>query len=118
MLKPNESLIGSLALGTFVYAVYQGALPSVADVRVAPNDNGDIHAAERLATWTAAGTVAFVSLITKDPTLFTVGGLMVITLAWWYRHANMVNPMTGRASEAIGWHRGSMDETGTVEYAA
>lgn len=120
MLKPSESLIGSLALATVVYAIYQGALPPVADVRVGQNEDRDIQAAERTATWTAAGTVAIVSLLAKDPTLFTVGGFMTIVLAWWYRHANTVNPLTGRASEAVGFtRRGTMDETGTaVEYEA
>lgn len=118
MLKPSESVIGSLALATVVYAVYQGALPPIADVRVGQNADADIEAAERMATWTSAGTVAIVSLLAKDPTLFTVGGLMTVALAWWYRHANAVNPLTGRASEAMGFaRRGMMDENGTVEYS-
>ena len=98
MLKPNESLMASAAVVTAVYATYQMALPPIVDERAAPVGDADLAAAEKVATWTAAGLVSVVSLLAKDPTIFVLGGLSVVVLSWTHRHANEVNPLTGRAS--------------------
>jgi len=97
VLKPEGSLVASLATMTAVYAIYQYGVPSVADVRTAEPGNKDIDGSERAASWMAAGVVAGVSLIAKDPTIFILGGATIIGLSWWTRHANMVNPETGKA---------------------
>lgn len=97
-LKPNESLIASAAVITAVFATYQTALPAVADERVAPSSDSDLAAAERVATWTSAGLVSVISLLAKDPTIFVLGGMTTVVLAWMHRHANEVNPQTGRAA--------------------
>ncbi len=100
-MKPETSLSLGLATAVVVYAIFQNATPSIADIRVADEQDPDIDSAERLASWTAAGAVAGISLIAKDPTVFVIGGSMVIVLAWWHRHANQVNPLTGRAGNQV-----------------
>ena len=115
-LKPEISLTVGLATATVVYGVYSQATPTVADIRAVPQHDDNIESSRKLAAWTAAAVVAGVSLIAKDPTVFVVGGAMVIGMDWWTRHANAVNPMTGRASTAPA----NMAPTGsdvTVEYA-
>lgn len=97
VLKPEGSLVASLATIATVYAIYQYGVPSIADVRTAEPGNRDIDGSERAAAWMAGGVVAGVSLIAKDPTIFILGGATVIGLSWWTRHANMVNPETGKA---------------------
>lgn len=97
LLKPEGSLVASLATMTAVYAIYSYGVPSIADVRTAQPGNTDVDAAERSASWMAAGAVAGISLLAKDPTIFILGGATVIGLAWWTRHANMVNPELGKA---------------------
>lgn len=96
-LKPEVSIGVGLATAVLVWSIYSGALPPLADVRTNDADDLDVQAAERMATWTAAGTVAGISLIAKDPTVFTIGGAMVVILAWWNRHADAVDPQTGQA---------------------
>jgi hypothetical protein len=96
-LKPEVSLGVALATGAVVYGIYQRAIPSVADVRSLDSQNKDIDSAERQATWTAAAVVGGISLMAKDPTIFTVGGIMVIAEAWKTRHANLVDSVTGKA---------------------
>jgi len=96
-LRPEMSLTVGLATATLVYGVYSSALPPIADVRVADPNNEDIESAERLAAWTSAAAVAGISLITKDPTVFIMGGLMVVVLSWWHRHADQVSPLTHKA---------------------
>lgn len=97
-MKPEISLGVGLATAAIVGAVYVNATPSLTDARVAPPGNGDLEAARKMAAWTSAGTVAGISLLAKDPTVFILGGAMVIVLDWWYRHANEVDPSTGKAS--------------------
>jgi len=96
-LKPEVSLTVALATATLVYAIYQNATPTIADIRSVDQYNGDMQAAERQASWTAAAAVSGISLVAKDPGPFIVGGAMVIAMAWAHRHADMVNPLTGKA---------------------
>ena len=100
-LKPEISIPAALALGVAVYGIFQVNLPNITEVRAADVQNKDIESAERAATWEAGGLVAVLSLIAKDPTLFLVGGAITIGMAWKYRHANHVHPMTGRATGAV-----------------
>jgi hypothetical protein len=98
VLKPEISIPAALALGVAVYGIFQVNLPNLTEVRAADLQNKDVESAERAATWESAGLVATISLIAKDPTIFLVGGLITIGLAWKYRHANHVNPMSGKAT--------------------
>lgn len=91
-LKPEISVGAGLAVATLVYAIHSNATPPIADIRSLPEGNPDIARAEKGASWLAAGTVAGVSLIARDPVIFIVGGAMVIAMAWYTRHANHVNP--------------------------
>lgn len=100
-LKAEISVPAALALGVAVYGIFQVNLPSVTEVRAADMDNRDVASAERAATWESAGLVSVLSLIAKDPTLFLVGGTITLALAWKYRHANAVHPMTGKAGRGI-----------------
>ncbi len=102
MLKPEISLTVGLATAALVYGIYSNALPTVADIRVGQEADPDVESAEQLATWTAAAAVSAVSLIAKDPNVFVIGGSMVVVMAWWHRHANHVNPLTGLARRAGG----------------
>lgn len=97
MLEPKVSLGVGLATAALVWGVYQHALPSLTEHRIAAEDNAHAQAAEKTATWTSAAIVSAVSLIARDPSVFILGGAMVIGLAWWHRHADMVNPDVGLA---------------------
>lgn len=102
LLKPETSLMVGLATAAVVYSTYSQALPSIADMRVGAPQNRDLDGARKAASWTAAGIVAGISLLAKDPTVFVIGGSMTIALDWFTRHANEVNPMVGRVGSAIG----------------
>jgi hypothetical protein len=80
-----------------VYSVYDMSMPSLADVRNVDSNNVDIQSAERTATWVAAGLVTGVALITSDATVFVIGGAAIVAFAWMFRHADQVNPLSGRA---------------------
>jgi hypothetical protein len=94
-LKPDVSLTVSLATGAVVWAIYNNALPTLPDIRVGKPNDPEIDGPRRAATYTAAGVVAAISLLAKDPTIFVIGGGMVIAGDWLIRHANNRNPMVG-----------------------
>ncbi len=112
-LKPEASLITGLAVATVVYAVYDHALPSVADSRSAPPNNVTLDKSRQTATLTAAAIVAGVSLIAKDPTIFVIGGTVLIALDFSHRHANAVNPQTNKIASANA-SVGGVDVAGQV----
>lgn len=97
-LKPEISIGVALATGTLVYAIYERSMPGVTDVRVAPAMDPHVSTSRKTAAWTAAGLVAGISLISRDPTVFIFGGALVVALDWWYRHANATDPATGMVS--------------------
>lgn len=96
--KAETSIALGMALGVMVWGIYQHAMPSLVDHRVGDPDDENAGKAERVATWTAAGAVIVVSALAEDWTVFAIGAASVTTLSLWHRHANMVNPMTGRAT--------------------
>lgn len=96
-LKPEVSITTGLAVGALVWTIYNRALPADVDMRVAAPNDADIESSRKKAAYTAAGVVAGVSLIAKDATVFILGGMMVVAVDWWARHANAVNPELGRA---------------------
>jgi len=99
-LKPDVSLTVGLATGTLVYAIYTNMTPNLADIRSVDQYDRDVAATRKTAAWTAAAAVAGISLVSKDAGPFVVGGGMIIALDWAHRHADMVNPLTGRAVSA------------------
>jgi hypothetical protein len=101
-LKVENSLIGAVTVGAVVIGIYDYALPKLADARVAPAGDDDLAAAEKAAAWTSAAIVGGISLIAKDPTIFVTGGLLIVGLSWLHRHANWVNPLTGKAASVPG----------------
>lgn len=95
VLKPPESISVALGVAGGVYALYSN-LPTTPDIRVSEPQDADLAAEERKAAILAACGVAGISLLTRDPTVFVVGGLAVIGMSWWHKLANAHDPITGR----------------------
>lgn len=95
--KPEISLGLGLATATLVWSLYNHGLPGQADIRVGEVGNETIETVRKQNTWLAAGAVAGISLLAKDPTVFIMGGAMVIALDWLTRINNFTNPVTGSA---------------------
>lgn len=95
-LKPSESVMVSLATGAIVYAVYQSNLPTVAESHATEPHNASLESGRKKAVWTSAAVVGAMFLLTHDPNVFMVGAGATIALDWMHRHANAVNPNTGK----------------------
>jgi hypothetical protein len=97
-LEPSASVGIGLATAGLVLAIHSQATPSMADIRVAAPNDDHIDGSERAASWLSVAVVSGISLLTKDPTIFIIGGATVVAIAWWTRYGNAVNPLTGTAS--------------------
>jgi len=93
----EASVTVGLATAGLVYGVYNMSMPSLTDVRNVDQGNADIQKAERTAAWISAAAVTGIALITGDPTVFVIGGASMVAIAWLYRHADQVNPLSGTA---------------------
>lgn len=96
MLKPEVSLPIAAATATIVFGIFQTTNPSVAETRVTSPGNPALDSSRKTATWISAVVVAGISLLAADPTIFIVGGAMVVTMDAVHRHANVVNPATNK----------------------
>jgi hypothetical protein len=96
LVTPEASLGTGLAVAALSYGVFQHHLPSMADIRTCESGNRDVHTCAKGAAWTSAAVVAGVSLVSKDPTVFTLGGIMILALYWTAQHANHTSPLTGK----------------------
>src|ERR1700750_3081564 len=92
---PEASIGTGLAVCGLVYAIHANATPSLADMQGLPAGTADVDAAERKATWLSAGTVAAISLIAKDPTVFVLGSAATVALAFLSRHATWTDSKSG-----------------------
>lgn len=97
-LTPEGKMGLSLTTAVLVYGIYQLQLPPAVDVRTVEAGDADVQSAERAATWTALAAVSGIALVSKAPEVFVIGGIMTVALAWTYRHADQVNPLTKRAT--------------------
>lgn len=95
-LRPEVSLPVALATGTIVYSIYSQGLPSRADVAVGKPGDETIEQVRKQNAWMAAAAVSGVSLIARDPTVFIIGGAMLVGIDWMTRYANFRNPLSGR----------------------
>ena len=101
-LKPNEEVMASAFALTAVYTIFSTQVPNMADVKAAPSNNSTVYKSVRGAAIEATAVVSGIALLAKSPTIFTVGGLGIVALAWHYHHANAVAPSTGKATTAVG----------------
>lgn len=103
VLKPETSVIVGVSTAAMVYGVYSFSLPNTAVMHATDPADINIEAGRKKAAWTSAAVVGAVSLMTKDTTIFVLGGIMLIALDWHARHANAVAPDTGKLVSTRGY---------------
>ena len=113
-LSPEASVGTGLACAALVYSIHQAASPSLADIRTIAPDNGDIDGTRKTATWIGLGVVSAISLLTKDMTVFIIGGSAVVACDWWTRHANAYDPQLRTALRRDAIEANNAVMTGSV----
>lgn len=101
-LEPSASIGTGLAVAGVVYAIHSNMTPTVADIQALPAGNKDVDKAEKKATWLGIGIVSGISLLAKDPTIFVIGSVAVVGMAFITRHSNWTETATGMLTPMPG----------------
>jgi hypothetical protein len=88
ILKPNDEMIVTATGVALVYAIFNQGVPNYADIRADQPGNSNTHAATKMAAITSIAAVGALALIGKSPTVFTVGGAMILFETWKTHFAN------------------------------
>lgn len=103
VLKPEGSVAAALATAGLTYGVYSFSLPNTATMHATAVQDVNLEAGRKKAAWTSAAVISAISLITKDKTIFVLGGLMLIALDWHARHGIAASPETGKVASVGGY---------------
>lgn len=96
MLKTEDALITGLATAAVVIAVYQHNLPAVAQVRASAPNNKHVESSRKQAAIISLGVVSGIALIARDPTVFVIGGSVLIGADLAHRLANATDQKSGK----------------------
>lgn len=99
-LKPNEEIQVGALVAAGVYGIFQLNSPNLSDVKAAPPGSQVAHGSVKTAAWTAAVFVSGLAILAKSPTIYVIGGAMIVAESWKYFHANRVDPATGKPAPA------------------
>jgi hypothetical protein len=87
-LSPEAELtVGAISAG-IVYAVFGQNVPTLADVRADKPGNVNTHKSVKHAVITSTIVVTGLALLGKSPTVFIIGGSMILFEGWKYHFAN------------------------------
>jgi hypothetical protein len=101
-LKPDAAIMSGLAVAGVVFAVHTKFTPSTADMQGLPAGTKDVDKSERQATIISVGIVSGISLLAKDPTIFVIGSIATVALAFTSRHALWTDSKTGMVAAGPG----------------
>lgn len=101
-LKPDAAIMSGLAVAGVVFAVHTKFTPTTADMQGLPVGTKDVSQSERQATIISVGIVSAISLLAKDPTIFVIGSIATVGLAFTSRHAIWTDSKTGLLNAGPG----------------
>jgi hypothetical protein len=86
-----------VATAIAVYLIYNDALPTLADVKMAQPDDNAAESARKHAAWKSAALIGAVFFVARDLNSYLISGVALVGIDLMHKHANQVNPTTGRA---------------------
>lgn len=96
ILKPEGSVMASLAVAGIVFSAYNLSVGSIAQSHATTANHPALEASRKKAGYTSFILVAGLSLITKDGNVMTVGFGSIIAMELLYRQGIMASPDTGQ----------------------
>lgn len=106
ILKPDGSIAIGIATMITTIVIYDRSLPNAGVMHATDANDINIEAGRKKATWTAAGVLSAITLLTKDVNVFILGGITLFALDLHARHANASNPVTGNLVSDTGYAPG------------
>lgn len=95
-LKQEDALLTGLGVAAVVLGITAVHMPTVAAARASAPGNKHMDGARKSNVWIAAGVVVLASLLAKDPTVFVIGGTVVIAVDITHRLANATDNQSGK----------------------
>lgn len=99
-LQPDSATTVGLLTAAGVYLIYNNALPRVADIRTIESQNKDVDVSRRMAAYKSAALIGIVFLVARDLNSYIISGAALIGIDLMYRHADAVNPQTGKIADS------------------
>lgn len=96
ILKPESAVTTGVLEAIGIYLIYNNDLPSSIDVLASPAHDPMVESTRKKSATESAILLAAVFAITRDFNAFIIGGLALIAVDAHYKHANAVNPGTGK----------------------
>lgn len=96
VLRRESAPVVGLLQAIAVYAIYNHALPSTGDTMSLSPENNTVEMARKHAAIESVVLLGTVFAITRDFNAFIIGGVATLLVDMSFKHANMVNPSTGR----------------------
>ena len=100
MAFDTRTALISVGVGLADVLIFQHFVPSVADIRVGDKFNKDIEHAELEGLAVGTAFTILVSIMTGGLEPFIVGGAILVGLDFATKHANAVDPNTGKVASA------------------
>lgn len=88
-------------VGVVDVLIWRHFVPTVTDIRTAQQFNGDVESAERTALITSTAFTVLVALFARSMEVFAIGGVAILGLDFSVKHANAVNPDTGKMAQQV-----------------
>lgn len=101
-LKPDSATTVGLLTAAGVVLIYQNALPSVADIRVAPANDDDLDKARKHAAWVSAALIGIVFVVARDLNSYMISGAALVGVDYLYKHNNAYNAGSGKLEGQYG----------------
>lgn len=80
--------------------IFTHFMPPVADIRTADQFNPDIESSERTALLVTTAFTLLVSGFVRSLDTFLIAGTVIVGVDFAFKHANAVNPATGKIHNA------------------
>lgn len=97
--------------------IFRHYVPSVADVRTATPYNNDVESAERMALTVGTVFTIATAMFARSVEVFAIGGIVLVALDFSMKHANAINPDTGKMADGGAMTTSLSDSYPMPDYA-
>jgi hypothetical protein len=96
VLKPEGSVVSSIAVAGSVYAIYSMNVGTVSSAHASDANHISLESSRKKAGYTSFIFVSAITLITRDANVGILGFGSIVAMEVLYRHAVMADPFSGQ----------------------
>lgn len=92
----RNELTAGILVGAVDALIWTHFMPPIADIKEVAQFNGNIESTERTALVATSAFTLVTAGFARSAKVFAIGGLVILALDFATKHANAVNPATGK----------------------